>query len=335
MTLTLERCPKHMTYGPCGSVRAGGACEVDDIACPFVDLGLVRWSGGAPSTAPAHELLDLMQRRRVVLVDLPTSGTDAGVAAATARVLADAGGADAVMLGDSPWARVQLPPSLWASIVADAGLRPWPIVHCRDRNRVALEAELAGLAAIGAAGVLCVTGAHPVSGHRPDAAAVFDLDSTRLAALARDAGLLVAVAETLAAPPTTMRAARLAEKVRAGAQTAFVHHGGDVDALARFACDAERSGAAVPLLACVPLIVDPGVLPWVERLAGGAAGLGAVVAAAADPRGTGIAESLRLAEAALAVPGVAGIALGVVAPPGGEGDAVRAAAEVVAELRGS
>jgi hypothetical protein len=74
-------------------------------------------------------------------------------------------------------------------------------LNCRDRNRVALEGELAALADAGAAAVHCVTGDHTAIGHRPDAAPVFDLDATRLAAAARAAGLLVSVAESPCARP--------------------------------------------------------------------------------------------------------------------------------------
>jgi 5,10-methylenetetrahydrofolate reductase len=330
----LADCPKDMTYGPCGGVRVDGACEVDGFDCPFVDDATVPWSGGAPETAPWHELLDVMARRTAVVVDLPATGTDVGVASATAAELARIGGADAALLGDAPWARVQLPPTLWSSIVRAVGLRPWPVLQCRDRNRVALESELAGLVAGGVAGVHCVTGDHPATGHRPDAAPVYDLDSTELASLARRYGALVSVGETLAAPPTDRRAARLAEKVRAGAQVCFVHHGDDTAALARFVCDAQATGATVPLLVAIPLVVDPSVLPWLARISGVPDALARVLETAGDPWAAGVREATRVARAALAVPGIAGVDLSIVARPGGELDAVRAAAAVSDEIRG-
>ena len=80
-------------------------------------------------------------------------------------------------------ARVQFPPPT-APARGRRGLRPWAGLNCRDRNRVALEGELLALADVGAA-VHCVTGDHTELGHRPDAQPVFDLDSTRLTALAR------------------------------------------------------------------------------------------------------------------------------------------------------
>ena len=58
---------------------------------------------------------------------------------------------------------------------------------------------------------------------RPEVTQVFDLDGTRLAALASEHGA-VAVPETPAAAPTALRPARLVEKQRAGAQVAVLNH---------------------------------------------------------------------------------------------------------------
>ena len=149
------------------------------------------------------------------------------------RPRALAGVADAALFGDAGWARVQLPPSYRAALVAGEGLRPWAGLNCRDRNRVALEAELHGLADVGAA-VHCVTGDHTELGHRPDAQPVFDLDSTQLAALAAAAGLLVSVAENPVAAPVELRPARAAEKAKAGAQVCIVNHAGTAERLRAF-----------------------------------------------------------------------------------------------------
>ncbi|MFC7571210.1 hypothetical protein ACFQX8_01275 [Klenkia terrae] len=48
-----------------------------------------------------------------------------------------------------------------------AGGRPWVTLACRDRNRLVLEQELAGLALVGVDGVLCVTGDGRGPGVRP------------------------------------------------------------------------------------------------------------------------------------------------------------------------
>ena len=203
----------------------GGGCEVDAaLPCPFVDAPTVRWAGTGATAAPADEPpgFAAAQRTRarqttrraqptaprprgpaspaaggrwvrlpwpvspLVLADLPTAPLYRSALLRSADLLAD--GVDAVLVGDHPGARVQFPPSYRALLLRDRGVAVWAGLNCRDRNRVALEGELAALADAGAAAVHCVTGDHTAVGHRPDAAPVFDLDATRLAAAARAAG---------------------------------------------------------------------------------------------------------------------------------------------------
>ena len=137
-----EGCPKSMTYGPCGGVAADGRCELGDRACVFLgDGGAVAWTGAAPSRAEAVDpLLVLAGVRPIVVADLPDRPLDGESTRRAAGALA--GVADAALFGDTGPARVQLPPTYRASLVAAEGLRPWAGVNCRDRNRVALEAEL-------------------------------------------------------------------------------------------------------------------------------------------------------------------------------------------------
>ncbi len=282
-----------MVHGPCGGVGADGSCEIGG-PCAFVSsadqaepLHLARASGEDASSlrvAPraqvdpqpllpgARAVLDrlLDPARPFVVADLPSPTADAEQDRALASRLA--GSVDAVLLGDAPWARVMLPPAVRGWNVAREGVTPWCGVNARDRNRVALESEVAGLAAIGVPAMHSVTGDHPNLGHRPDAKPVFDLDSTELAALAaRTTGLLISVAESPAAVPTKDRAARAAMKLSTGARVLFVNHC-EPERLAEFAAEladvlsdpapAGRRAATqptpgepkVPLIACIPLI---------------------------------------------------------------------------------
>jgi len=64
---------------------------------------------------------------------------------------------------------------------------------CRDRNRIALQSEMVGAAAMGIRNVMMLTGDDPKAGDQPDAKPVFDLDSSalmRTAASIRDKGEL-------------------------------------------------------------------------------------------------------------------------------------------------
>ena len=51
-------------------------------------------------------------------------------------------------------------------------------LHCRDRNRIALQSDLLSAAALGIPNVLLLTGDHPRFGDHPEAKPVFDLDSS-------------------------------------------------------------------------------------------------------------------------------------------------------------
>jgi methylenetetrahydrofolate reductase (NADPH) len=318
------RCPKQMTHGPCGGVDAGGGCEVAPLPCPWVDRPIVAWAGPAPTTPRRHRLLDLMAARPIVVADLPTRPLDRAALRRSADLLA--GACDAVLTGDNGGERVQFPPSYRAHLLAGSGVAVWAGLNCRDRNRVALEGELAALADAGAAAVHCVTGDHTSIGHRPDAAPVFDLDSTQLAALARAAGLLTSVGEAPCGPPAGVRPARLAEKVRAGAHVCFVNHAGGAGPVARFVA----AGPDVPYVACVPVVLDRVQAELISGFTGFVlpGGFLAAVLDAPDPEVAGIDAAVTLAQDLLAVPGVRGVNLSAVPGPDAAERTARAMATI-------
>ena len=209
-------CPKRMVMGPCGGVRADGSCEVLPRPCVFAVPA--EWTGPAPRTVP----LRTVPR---ILTDFSSEPWSAAMLGAVAAVLAPA--CDAVLVGEHQ-DRPDFPPTLHASLLLAAGLRPWMTLTCRDRNRIVLEAELTGLRELGVDAVLCVTGDARAYDVRPDVTQVFDLDGTRLAALAAAAGVPAAVAETPTAPPRPprpLRGFRLFQKQRAGAAVAVLGAG--------------------------------------------------------------------------------------------------------------
>lgn len=351
----VQACPKQMVHGPCGGVRADGGCEVGG-PCAFVlpaapkdgalgaDFALaapatrlapapVRAADRPPRTGAASGLLAQLDRGRFVVADLPSLGPDVEAERALAATLA--GSVDAVLLGDAPWARLQLPPALRAEVVAAEGVRAWAGLNCRDRNRVALRAELEALSGLGHGAVHCVTGDHPALGHRSDAPAVFDLDSTRLARSAATAtGLVVSVAESPEAPPTAMRAARAAEKARAGADICFVNHASSVQVVADFAAQVRALAPSLRLIACVPLVVTQ---VGADRLTAFLHGpLPATLTdplLAPDPVAAGVAACVAHAEALLAVPEIDGVDLSAPAGPGEAPQIASALAEAGRALR--
>jgi methylenetetrahydrofolate reductase (NADPH) len=323
-----HECPKHMVHGPCGGVQADGTCEIGGLTCPFV---------ARPTTEPQMRVAPVPLEagtRPFVLADVPAPPLDLDAFRRSADVLA--GAVDAGLTGDHGRARVQLPPVLRAQALADAGLAPWIGLNCRDRNRVALEGELAGLAAVGVTAVHCVTGDHTATGNRPDAAPVFDLDGTALAALAAARGLTASVAEAPLAPPVGERPARLVAKAAAGAAVCVVNHTGDAAVVADFVAACRGLGASdVTFLACVPVVISAASVAELRRFTGLATPPGLLdrVAGARSPWATGVDEAVRFAEAVLAVPDLAGVDLSGVAGAGEEATMTEAMAAVGRRLR--
>jgi 5,10-methylenetetrahydrofolate reductase len=340
-------CPKRMTYGPCGGVRADLQCEMAPIACPFATSGeVVRWAGLGPLAAeplpppgsdphgPAGPVPLLAQaaRRPVVLTDFTVAPFDPDSIAAVAAELA--GTCDGVLVGEHQ-NRPDFPPTFMTARIRAAGHAPWITLTCRDRNRIVLDQELAGLAAAGAAGVLCVTGDGRGRDVRPEVTQVFDIDGTQLAALATAAGLAAAVVESPDAPPRALRPSRLAEKQRTGARLGVLNHVGSPARVAAFMAAARGAGLTLPVVAGVPVYTDErsaGVL----RLPGleiDDAAIRAVVDAR-DPVAAGVAAALAEARALLAIEGVVGVNLSGSASAHGPLAGARVKAAVGRELIG-
>lgn len=309
-----------MTYGPCGGVRADGGCEMESRPCTFVDL-----VGAEP--ASWAETVPRPVRVPQILTDLSVPASDAPTLTATARRLAPH--CDALLVGDHQ-DRHDFAPSRLARLIADAGGTPWVTLACRDRDHAALDHELRALRHDDLATVLCVTGDGRAFDVSPDIPQVFDLDGTRLAALAASYGLPVAVPETPTAPPVDVRPFRTVQKQRAGAGVVVLNHVGGADAVARFVTAARAAGLTVPVVASVAVFTDAGSAAALDALPGlelDPARVAAVVGAP-DPVGSGIDHAVAEARALLQIDGVSGVNLsGLVSQQG-----VAAAAEIQAEI---
>ncbi|HEX8520137.1 MAG TPA: methylenetetrahydrofolate reductase [Pseudonocardia sp.] len=330
-----DTCPKRMRYGPCGGVRADLSCELGDRPCPFAVAPLPAWAGPDPAPAPPPRpggLLDRAARGPVVLTDLSVTPYSPASVRTVVGVLA--GASDALLIGEHQGSP-DLPPTLLAAEVIAAGGHPWTTVTCRDRNRVVLEQEVLGLAAVGVEGVLCATGDVRAPGVRPDVTQVFDLDGTRLAAVAAAAGLVATVPEAPEAPPVGIRPARVAQKQRAGARLCVLNHASSPDVVARFVADARRAGATLPFVAGVAVYTDERSARVLQAFPGLHLD-GAVVEAvlgAPDPVAAGIAAAVAEARALLAIPGVVGVNLSGLASARGEVAGAEVKAEIGARLR--
>jgi methylenetetrahydrofolate reductase (NADPH) len=139
---------------------------------------------------------------------------------------------DAVNITDNQTATARLSSIAAAKILLDEGVEPIMQMTCRDRNRLAIQSDLMGAAALGIRNVLCLTGDHQSFGDHPEAKGVFDLDSIQLIATVStmNRGFLLSGSEMKKAPsfligaaanpfalPFEMRLIRLYKKIEAGA----------------------------------------------------------------------------------------------------------------------
>jgi 5,10-methylenetetrahydrofolate reductase len=107
----------------------------------------------------------------------PPKGVDlAPVLAVAARLQ----GVTAVNVTDNQGANMRLCALVLAGELQRRGIEPVLQVTCRDRNRVALQSDLLGAAALGIENLLILSGDHSKFGDHPDARPVFDLDSVQL-----------------------------------------------------------------------------------------------------------------------------------------------------------
>ena len=161
----------------------------------------------------------------------PPDSADPQAVYENALVLAEV--TDAINATDAAGANCHMSSLGICALLKRAGYEAVFQVSCRDRNRIAIQGDLLGAAAMGVRNVLCLTGDDVSVGDQPGAKPVFDLDSIQLLRIARtmrDEGvflsgrkldvpprLFLGAAANPFAPPFAWRPHRLAKKIAAGA----------------------------------------------------------------------------------------------------------------------
>ena len=205
----------------------------------------------------------------------PPKGTDLSKLFATGELLRNS--VDALNVTESPRARMAMDPRAVGKLLQDRGVEVIVQVTSRDRNRIAVQSDLLGAAALGLRNFVFMGGDSPAGGDHPDAKPVFDLTASGLLAAAEAlrngkdyAGnalhgtpeLFLGATANPGAQKFDAEVENTRRKIDAGArllQTQAVYHG---DQLKRFIDAVKPDGVAV-LAGIIPLKSEKSG-PWLN-----------------------------------------------------------------------
>ena len=178
----------------------------------------------------------------------PPKGTNAEVIQKKGELLRHC--CDAVNVTDNQTAIVRMSSLAGCMLLKQQGVEPVMQMVVRDRNRLALQADVLGAVALGIGNILCLSGDHQKFGNHPTAKGVFDIDSIQLIQtlkqmrdekkflsgedISGEVPLFIGAAANPFADPFEYRVSRLAKKIKAGAdfiQTQAVY---DIDRFAKW-----------------------------------------------------------------------------------------------------
>lgn len=236
--------------------------------------------------------------------------------------------ADAVNITDGAGARAHMSALAAAGIATDMGIDPILQITCRDKNRLALQGELMGAAALGIRNLLLLTGDDPKAGDQPDTKPVFDVNSATLIETARrlrDEGTLptgrkvggkasffLGAADVPIDPPEGWQPNALAAKAKSGAQFVQTQFCMDAGIVRRYIDRLAQAGLTqkLAILIGVNPLRSAKSAAWMKSHLFGTIIPDAFVARmeqAADPAREGIRICVELIEELSTVGGVAGV----------------------------
>jgi methylenetetrahydrofolate reductase (NADPH) len=235
---------------------------------------------------------------------------------------------DAINATDGSGANCHMSSMAVCALLTRVGYAPVMQISCRDKNRIAIQGDILGGAAMGVCNVLCLTGDGVQAGDHPQALPVFDLDSLTLLETARTLRdehhflsgrkityaprVLLGAAENPFIPPVEWRAQRLAKKVAAGAQFIQTQFCYDVPRLRSFMQHVEQLG----LLDKIFILVGVGPLrsaksaEWIRTHVPGVHIPDEVIkrlAGAADPAAAGRALCIEIIQEIRTIKGIHGV----------------------------
>jgi methylenetetrahydrofolate reductase (NADPH) len=165
---------------------------------------------------------------------------------------------DAINATDGSGANCHMSSLAVCALLTRVGYAPIMQISCRDKNRIAIQGDILGGAAMGVCNMLCLTGDGVQAGDHPQAKPVFDLDCVSLLEIARtlrdehhfQSGRKISyaprvffgAAENPSGPPYQWRPQRLAKKVAAGAQFIQTQYCYDLPLLRNFMDQVEALG---------------------------------------------------------------------------------------------
>ena len=165
---------------------------------------------------------------------------------------------DAINATDGSGANCHMSSVGMCSLLTRRGYAMVMQVSARDRNRIAIQGDTLGAAAMGVANILCLTGDGVEVGDHPQAKPVFDVDSMSMLRMLRgmrDGGrflsgrklsrpprIFLGAAANPFAPPLDYRPWRLAKKVAAGAQFVQTQYCFDIELFRRFMAAVRDAG---------------------------------------------------------------------------------------------
>jgi len=219
--------------------------------------------------------------------------------------------ADAVNVTDNQGANMRMSPLSAAAALVREGIEPIMQLTCRDRNRLALQSDLLGAAALGVHNILALTGDGIGCGDHRQGRAVFDLDSVQLlqtisamnagcdmngGALAGATSFFAGAAAAPEVEPFAVTLPKLAKKAAAGARYYQTQAVFNPDKLALF-CDAV-SPSGVQVIAGILVLKSAKMATYINRHIPGLKIPASVIERlerAADPAAEGIEIAIEMA----------------------------------------